>query len=95
MTPLFKAATALRAQLDSGYRDTDHAIAELIDNSIEAEAKNIHIVIVKKQFQGAERKTWKVSEIAILDDGLGMPVTVLANALTFGYGTHTDLTRQH
>lgn len=92
MTPLFKAATALRAQLDSGYRDTDHAIAELIDNSIEAEAKNIHIVIVKKQFQGAERKTWKVSEIAILDDGLGMPVTVLANALTFGYGTHTDLT---
>ena len=29
----------IEAMRDSGYKDTDHAIAELIDNSIEAKAK--------------------------------------------------------
>ena len=30
---------------DSGYKDTDHALAELIDNSIEADAQLIELII--------------------------------------------------
>lgn len=31
--PLFKPSTALKAQLNSGYKDSDYAISEIIDNN--------------------------------------------------------------
>ena len=34
----------IEAMRDSGYKDTDHALAELIDNSVEAKADLIEII---------------------------------------------------
>lgn len=42
---LFAPADAIDAFIDSGYKSTDYALAEILDNSIEAGAKNIHILI--------------------------------------------------
>lgn len=89
--PLFKPSTALKAQLNSGYKDSDYAISEIIDNSIEAEAKNIDIYIVEK-IESKSRSVWKINEIAILDDGIGMPKDILGQVLTFGFGTHISNT---
>lgn len=46
-TPLFNPA-ALRAQLRSGYKNTDYAISEIIDNSIEAGASKVDIFLVQR-----------------------------------------------
>ena len=35
----------VEAMRDSGYKDTDHALAELIDNSVEAEADLVEIIV--------------------------------------------------
>ena len=41
---IIPAKNALKAFRDSGYKGTASAIAEIIDNSIEAESKNIDII---------------------------------------------------
>ena len=58
MTQIISAALGLEALRNSGYKDTSYAISELIDNSIEAKAKNIHILaITRKVF--VEKRTSK------------------------------------
>ena len=37
----------IEAMRDSGYKDTDHALAELIDNSVEARADLVEIIAVE------------------------------------------------
>lgn len=78
---------ALKAQLNSGYRNADYALAEIVDNSIEAQAKNIDIFIIQKRSKEV-RQVWRTDKVAVLDDGHGMSEKVLSSALTFGYGTH-------
>ncbi len=66
----------VQATRDSGYRNTSAALAEFIDNSIEAGAIRIDI----------DLKIDADGEIAIevLDDGCGMTAPQLAAALQFG-----------
>lgn len=64
------------------YKHTGTALDELIDNSIEAGANNIHI-----EFSYPNEKTTKVNGIAIIDDGPGMIPTMLRHAVAWG-GTH-------
>lgn len=61
----------------SGYNETETALAEIIDNSLDAGASKIHLICIEN-----ERK--KVEKIAILDDGSGMDATALAECLKFG-----------
>ena len=42
--PIIPANTAIQTFRDNGYKNTASAISELIDNSIDAKAKNIEIV---------------------------------------------------
>ena len=84
---LFNPAMALKAQLNSGYRNADYALAEIVDNSIEAHAKNIDIFIIQKRSKEG-RQVWRTDKVAVLDDGHGMSEKILSSALTFGYGTH-------
>ena len=90
-TPLFNPAAALRAQLRSGYKNTDYAISEIIDNSIEAGASKVDIFLVQRSIDPAHdsgRRVKAVRRIVIVDNGSGFEPNTLNNALTFGYGTH-------
>ncbi|WP_351088121.1 ATP-binding protein [Shewanella sp. S1-49-MNA-CIBAN-0167] len=61
----------------NGYKDTAYAIAELVDNSIQAGANKAEVLL----FEGSNRN---VQEIAIIDNGSGMSRELLASALGFG-----------
>ena len=67
---------------NTGYKNTESALAEIIDNSIEAEAKNILII--------CSQTGRNVTEIAILDNGDGMNPKNLENSLSLGQGTKKD-----
>ncbi len=74
---------------DAGYKNTSYAIAEIVDNSIEANAKNIKITLFEDNIMSV-RTQKLISEVAIFDDGDGMPREVLAKCLSFGWGTRLD-----
>lgn len=84
-------ALTIEALRDSGYKDTDHALAELIDNSIEANAELVELIACEvppdpdKPYSRA-----RVNEIAVVDDGDGMDPVTLRRALRFGDGTRLD-----
>ena len=73
------------AMRDSGYKSTTHALAELIDNSIESEAAVIEIFGVSRRDDRSGRFTLK--ELAVLDNGEGMDAGTLRGSLRYGHGT--------
>jgi len=88
---LFPGGFALRAIRDSRYHNTAYAIAELIDNSIEASAERVELLCMERTERVASRTRWRVEEIAVLDNGTGMDSMTLLDALKFGGGTrHTS-----
>lgn len=87
---LFRTSDVMRAMLDNGYKSTDYAIAEIIDNSIEAQAKHIDILVFQSSQLVKQRYRSRISKIAIVDDGCGMAPSLLSKVLTFGYGTHSQ-----
>ena len=83
----------VEAMRDSGYKDTDHALAELIDNSIDADATIVELIAVETPPDPAVRYSRaKISEIAVADDGTGMDYLTLRRALKYGDGTRLDRT---
>src|SRR5262249_54816126 len=88
---------AIRSMRSSGYRDTAHAIAELIDNSIQAgEGVNpkteVEVLCVDRYKTVTQRKRRQLDEIAVYDNACGMDPKTLRDALQFGNGTR--LTRE-
>lgn len=81
---------AVKAMRDSGYRNTAYALAELIDNSAQANATSIEVFCVEQREQINQRERKRIKEIAVLDNGRGMDVNVLRMALQFGNGTHLN-----
>lgn len=73
---------------NSGYKSIESAMAEPVDNSIQANAKNIFIII-KDKVPVWGRKN-QVYEIAFLDDGDGMDAALVQGCLRFGNGTHRN-----
>jgi hypothetical protein len=84
---LFPASLTLRAIRDSRYNNTAYAIAELIDNSIEARASRVELLCSERSEPVSVRTRQTVSEIAVLDNGIGMDRNTLLQALKFGGGT--------
>ena len=84
---LFEAELIIKALRDSGYKDTYHALAELIDNSIQAESRQIHVYLFSENTQLKQRLSENIVKIAVLDDGIGMNVETLIKAIKFGDGT--------
>jgi hypothetical protein len=73
---------------DSGYSSPTSAVAELVDNSIEAGASNVDIMLLEVSGEeGRIHARSSISEIAVLDDGSGMPPDALRRSLKFGDGT--------
>jgi len=69
-----RASALIHSLRDFGY-STPAAIADLVDNSISADAKNIHIDVVD---QGAG------AHIVVIDDGTGMSDATLIEAMRLG-----------
>lgn len=79
---------AVRAMRDSGYRSTDYALAELIDNSVQANATQVDVICLEVMKQVSQRKSRRIEQIAVVDNGDGMTPETLRIALQFGNGTH-------
>jgi len=88
--PIIPAHTAIKTFRDNGYKDTASAISELIDNSIDAKAKNIQILVFEETLIKSNRHTNQISQIVIVDDGIGMNENILMTSLQFGNGTKSD-----
>jgi Histidine kinase-, DNA gyrase B-, and HSP90-like ATPase len=66
----------IQSTRDSGYKGTVSAIAELVDNALEASARRIDIHVRKSAADDFE--------VSVLDDGTGMDAETLTEALRFG-----------
>jgi len=81
---------AVKAMRDNGYKNAAYAIAELMDNSIQAGAKTVQLLCADRELQIEHRARKRLHEVAVLDDGCGMDSDTLQIALQFGNGTHLD-----
>jgi len=81
---LVDPAAAVRALRDAQYDNTGKAIAELIDNSIDAGADRVELLIEERKQLVTKRSRWRVSKIAVVDNGSGMDPMTLVEALRVG-----------
>ncbi len=75
---------------NTGYKNIESAVAEIIDNSEEANAKNAFVILGEHIDPSSGRKV--IHEIGFLDDGDGMNTTILGACL--GIGSSTRLARR-
>ncbi|MEV5232372.1 ATP-binding protein [Streptomyces pseudogriseolus] len=76
----------VRSIRDLGYKSCGTALDELIDNSVEAGAQNVHVAF------GYGKSDAKPESIAILDDGYGMVKKMIRAAVVWG-GTDREGSR--
>ena len=81
---LFMPGQVLAALRDSRYQSTAYAIAELIDNSIEAGARHVDLLCQETDVVVRVNTVTRVDAIAVADSGSGMSPQVLIQALRFG-----------
>lgn len=77
-------AMTIRAMRDSRYRHPANAIAELIDNSIDADAPQVELLVKEAEVQVNTRKRNRIYQLGVLDNGVGMSPETLTQALRFG-----------
>jgi hypothetical protein len=73
----------VRGMRDIGYKSTSFAMAELIDNAMQAAASKVDIVF---GFDGGAKPT----KIAVIDNGHGMESKMVRASLIWGAGTRAD-----
>ena len=93
-TSLFDPRMVVQAMRDSRYRHPANALAELIDNAIDARATNVEVLIQEEQVRVSSRDRWRVNELAVLDNGHGMSRETLVNAIRFGGRLETQTVRK-
>ncbi len=81
----------VKAMRDNGYKNAAYALAELMDNSIQADASEIKLVCI----EGSNNGRRNLSEIAVIDNGSGMNKDTLELSLGFGNGTHLTAENQN
>ena len=77
---IFPPNLALQALRSGDYADTVYALAELIDNSYDAQATKICVVLRVEEGQR------QPNSIAVFDNGVGMNIERLRHSIQFGYG---------
>lgn len=87
---LVPPALAVKAMRDNGYQNTATAIAELIDNSLQAGATHVELLCKETRTFVAQRERLTIQQLAVLDNGKGMNPATLRMALQFGNGTRLD-----
>lgn len=86
---------AVKAMRDNGYKNAAYALAELMDNSIQAGAKNVELLCAEQTTQLAHRQRRRIHQTAVLDNAEGMDRETLRIALQFGNGTRLDSASQN
>ena len=81
---IFEPGAAVRALRDARYRHPANAIAELIDNSVDANATRVDVLIEERQTTVNTRTRWRVHKLAVADNGHGMDANTLEQALRVG-----------
>lgn len=76
------AETVIESLRDNGFNNTAYALAELIDNSIQANANRVEIGFIERKNPVTGRNN--VEEITLWDDGIGMSPDLLLKAMQFG-----------
>ena len=71
---------------DNGYKSTVSALSEIIDNSIQANAKNIDIILIRNTTRDYD----EIDEILIIDDGDGMNESTFEKALQMSSGSRSN-----
>ena len=84
---LIPASLTIMALRDSRYHNTAYALSELIDNSVDASSDRVEVLCMERTERVNVRNREIVSEIAVLDNGVGMSPQTLLDALKFGGGT--------
>ena len=85
--PTYFSYNALISQRAAGYQNTQYALAELIDNSFDADATKVKVIFFEKRSNN-RRFT---DEIIVCDDGAGMAASILGSCLQFGSTSNNDL----
>jgi hypothetical protein len=94
-TEIVPAHLAVQAMRDNGYKNAAYAIAELMDNSIQAGASVVELLCAERTEFVQERRRSRLHQVAVLDNGCGMNADVLKIALQFGNGTNLLPERQN
>lgn len=82
--PIFKTQGSIIAARDSRYPHPANAIAELVDNAIDANARRVELLVKEHEVQLTSRRGFRIHELAVMDNGTGMNAETLAEALCFG-----------
>lgn len=90
--PLFQPKQTAQALRDVAYRNESMAIAELIDNSFDASATAVDVLLETGHQETEGRRIQRIQHIAVADEGLGMDPDTLAKALS--YGGRPDIPRR-
>lgn len=90
--PIIPQNLSISAMRSSGYRDTAHALAELIDNSVQSGQESgklteVELICIDEAPIGGRRR---LSRLAVFDNAAGMDPILLRKALQFGNGTRLD-----
>lgn len=72
---------------NTGYKNIESAVAEIIDNAEEANAKNAFVILGEHIDPSSGRKV--IHEIGFLDDGSGMDTSTLGTCLGIDFTTRT------
>ena len=94
MNQIIPARLAVKAMRDNGYKNAAYALAELMDNSIQAGASVVELLCAQRTEWVAQRTRQRIDRIAVLDNGRGMNAEVLRMALQFGNGTNLEPDKQ-
>ena len=86
---LVESGAALQSMRNSDF-DAYSAYGEIVDNSIQAEAKNIFVEF-KYVPAGGKREREPIQHIAFGDDGLGMDEEILHRCLQLGYSSRYNV----
>jgi hypothetical protein len=84
---------AVKAMQDNGYKSPAYAVAELIDNSIQAGATSVELLCLEETDLVQERQRSRIKSLGVLDNGSGMDANTVRMALQFGNGMYLDYSR--
>jgi hypothetical protein len=70
----------------NGYKSTIYAMAEIVDNSVDAEATKIDIVFVENEKTVGQRSSNYIDKIIFIDNGKGMTEDRINGCLMFSEG---------
>jgi len=76
---------------NTGYKNIESAVSEIIDNAIEAQAEDVFVLVTDDlPLYGEARSRRIVTEIAFLDNGTGMDKETLNSCLQIGSSTRRE-----